>query len=697
MHYSEFKYTDLAIGGATNRNHIITVDNIDVPVTAVDCYTGMFLFKDEYQQHVESTGSVRGADKFEVWSPYVWFDIDADDLNDATLDMQALLRGLKSMDILEHTVVYFSGSKGYHVGINAGIFNLEPSNTLPEIMRKICTQLASLFNIEIDTKIYNHNRLWRLANSIHGKTKFRKTAIDSEKAITITTDKVKQLASKSRKRKPRFITAKRAKPIETCVRVANEAEKGIIKREDGWEAPPMGSTQRRIVKAGLDYLLEHGVIEGHRDNGTLLRASECRKLGISKKVCLEKIIKWNEKNKPPLKMPDIERIVASAYTGPGYDFGTNYEPLRIAREKGRKSLDTIDVEQLLTNEQDLNESEEKYQRKPRTLTEILAEGYQSDMPELVGEYFSWRKRITLLAGREKYSGKSTLCTFEALAALKKGYTILWVSPDEARDDTVYRFIQAGADKYSDQCHIAGDVDLPDSWEELGTWIADLKPDLVVLDSIHSIFPLINGDKIPDSSESAQWQKLVSKLRPIAIVLDLAIVWIHHADKFGNKPIGSVGITAGVDTIVEIGNVPKENRRTLKFVGRRVDSKHNIALDYLGEKEGYKKVDDEWGKTQQNKDDKKTKSELALEWAMDYIAYNKGDIIERPKFFQMYHQEFGDTGESSFKKLLSNLKNKNIITYLRPKPGEISKYKIINRDACKSDKPKPSDLIEGDEE
>ena len=125
MRHSDFKFIDLAVNGATKRNHVVDLNDLSISKDAVDTYTTMFRFRKEYQEHVESTGSVRGADKFKCWSDYLWFDIDATDLQDATIDMQALLRGIKSMGVLDRTVVFFSGSKGYHVGIDSGAFDFK--------------------------------------------------------------------------------------------------------------------------------------------------------------------------------------------------------------------------------------------------------------------------------------------------------------------------------------------------------------------------------------------------------------------------------------------------------------------------------------------------------------------------------------------------------------------------------------------
>lgn len=699
MRYPEFRYVDVAIGGVTKRNCVHTIDDLPSMVDQVDCYTTMFLFKEEYQKHVKSTGSVRGADQFKVWSPYLWFDIDAPDLQDATIDMQALLRGVRSMGVLDHVVVFFSGSKGYHIGIDAGVFGFEPSQTLPDQMRRVATQIASLFNIDtLDTKVYNHNRLWRVPDTFHGKTKLRKTVLKPEKAIEMSVDEIKRVASSGKGRRgPRYVGCDNTEPVDSLVRLSREASAGAVEKSANWDAPPLSDRRAKIIMAGLDYLLEHGVTRGDRDNEALLRASECRKIGLTEDECLSKMLDWNRLNEPPLTAPDVERVVSSAYTGPGYDFGTNHDSLRIAREQGRKSIDEIDVEKLL-NGNNTETDDDKFVRRPRSVSELLAGGAEPDAPETVGEYFSWRKRITLLVGREKYSGKSTLCTFEVMAALRKGYRCLWVSPDEPREDILYRLVKAGVREYADQCVIASDMDVPNSWPELGQFIVDAKPDIIILDSIHSLFPIINNGKVPDSSESAEWQKLVAKLRPLAIALDASVVWLHHANKATGLSAGSIGITAAVDAIVNLGTVRKPNRRTLQYLGRRVNSTFNCALDYLDEEKGYERVKD-WNQSMQNEHDEKSKNEVVLEWLMEFVASHESDTFERAEAMEAYRSHFNEDPDKgrAFKIALAELRKQNIIGWDKTKHtvGQSFTYNIINRESC-GGSTKPSDLT-GDRE
>jgi len=676
--HADYKYIDLAINGANNRNHITTMDQVasSVPIDdTVDAYTSMFLFKEELKLHVDDTGSVSGASRFSVWSPYVWFDIDAADLEVATIDMQALLRGFDSMGLLPYTVIFFSGSKGYHIGVNSGIFGLEPSVDLPNCMRCICNQMASLFSITIDNNIYNHNRLWRIVNTLHSKTGIRKTAIDINVAMTSDVEILKKLASDNIGNDgPHYISCEPVKAMDTMVTFAQEALSGMVKRQTTWIAPSsLPDHYLREIEAGLEYLLNHGVAEGNRDNEALLRASECRKLGIAQDDCLIKLSKWNELNDPPKNEEDLQRIVQSAYTGDGYDFGLNNKSLSDARKRSKGDFTDDDIIRLLDNKHGIKTGESE-KRRPRTLTELLEEGIDMKPLETLGDYFTWRQRITLLAGREKSTGKSTLCTFEAIAAMRKGYKVMWISPDEPRADILYRLIKAGAVDYADNIFISGDTDVPSSWYELVIAIRDVNPDIVILDSIHSLLPVITGE-LPDNSDGAKWQRLVSRLRPLAVKLDMAIVWIHHGNKASGTPTGSIGITAAVDVIVSIDPpFPLDStKRTLHFIGRRIPQSR-IDLEYINKEKGYKlvKIDKEAIKDESQRD-------IMANILIDLMRTYPTDIIPRSKMIEACEKELGKSisaKNGTFAAALGKLVNSEILKKVEFK-DEKGRFKSCN--------------------
>lgn len=591
MRQSKFEYVDVAINGAKNRNHVCSLDELSIPHDATDCYTSMFLFKKEYKQHVEDSGSVRGADQFSVWSPYLWFDIDAADLQDATIDMQALLRGIRSVGVLEHAVLFFSGSKGYHVGIEASLFGFVPSQTLPDEMRRTALAIASLFNVEIDTKIYNHNRLWRVVDTLHSKTKLRKTMLSCEDALQMTVDEIREAAAAERAPQPRYLLCDDAEPVDTLVRLRENACKGKgVERTNGWDAPPMSEQHQSGVQAGLDYLLTIGVGRGNRDNEALLRAAECRKIGYNEEDCLSKLADWNLKNEPPLPDRDLERIVRSAYTGDGYDFGTNNESLRVAREQGthtengthplRAVIDAMPVaiqQRFFPDILSLAPSKAKegskgghidrLQREMEALNaETWAEMCEDDSDEEINPWLvplfkmGLRQCVTVLGGKDK-AGKGTIVA-TTLKQRPQNQRVLIFNADEPRNDFKHRMRKAGIKPCDEWKHVLN----PTSWQSIALLIQEFKPDLIFFDALITILNSIN-DRPVDHSADLHWSRIMSDFNLLAAQYEAGVIVIHHTNR--NAEIrGSGQITAGATINITVKTDKRSDKTTLTYDGRR---------------------------------------------------------------------------------------------------------------------------------
>ena len=684
--HSDYAYIDIAIGGCNRRNNVIRMDELNVASDVVDAYCSMFRFQQAYQDATNEQRTVKGASQLPCWSDYLWFDIDSDDLESALLDAQSLVRGLLSMHVLDHTVVFFSGSKGFHIGVASALFGFAPSATLPHEMRLVCQQLASLFNVTIDTKIYNHNRLWRLPNTRHSKTGLYKTQFAAVKFLTLTLDEIKAKAAKpNKKQRPAYVVSDDATENDHLVAMRQEAIAGRVQKSDGWEAPVITGKKLEVVQSALEILLSQGVAKGNRDNEGLLRASECRKSGLSQDNAYDRLIAWNLLNRPPMADSDLQRIVFSAYTGAGYDFGMNHESLAVARKQAEKQQKEQNDDEDDFYESVDEEDDGLSDRRPYTFEELTANG-MPEPPEPVGEWLSWRKRITLLAGREKTSGKSTLCTWEAMACLKKGGRVLWISPDEPREGIILRFKKAGIDSYKTQLYVSGDANVPQSWKELGEYIRFCKPDMLVLDSVHSVFPLMVKGKLPDNSDAAVWQGLIAKLRPAAIKLNMAIIWIHHANKLEGNATGSIGITAGVDAIVTIKPLvgvktdQGKRMRNLFYLGRHVGPSANCCLEFLGEDNGYKQHE-----MKQDSDEpitNNTKTEDVAEWLLEHLRETKAGI-DKQALSEAFAAKFPDFRGSMLGRAREHLLKNRINIAIDRLNGGHSIWRIIEDEVADS--------------
>lgn len=104
---------------------------------------------------------------------YVWFDFDSKDGGVAALaDTKAFVEWLGVTD----AQIYYSGSKGFHVGVPFSYFGLSPSPDLGTLLHDLAANLKKTY-ATLDTTIYNANRKFRALGSKHPKTKLYKIAL----------------------------------------------------------------------------------------------------------------------------------------------------------------------------------------------------------------------------------------------------------------------------------------------------------------------------------------------------------------------------------------------------------------------------------------------------------------------------------------------------------------------------------------
>lgn len=189
MKFPEFKYTRLAIGGPQDNKTVVTLDKVTHRVTPVDIdvFIGMYRFKKEYYDYAKERGSVAGA-RFECYSDWMWLDLDHPrDITFPALDVRNLLNTINSMVNIHDIEVWFSGNKGFHVGIPSdAVAGLDkPSAEFPILCRKLAHSLKKELHLKtIDTAVYDANRLWRLPFSIHGKSKYTKHLCDMAELLS---------------------------------------------------------------------------------------------------------------------------------------------------------------------------------------------------------------------------------------------------------------------------------------------------------------------------------------------------------------------------------------------------------------------------------------------------------------------------------------------------------------------------------
>ncbi len=200
----DYKYIDVAFGGAGRRNSLIMRHELGARFQAysaahkpIDCFSTYFWYPNAMAEYFKSNdNSVKGYD-----GP-VYAEIIPVDIDDKTDLKKAHDRAKKAIHLLEgHEIdlkilrTYFSGYKGFHE-VPSVLFGVEPATRLNEVFKKIVQRL--LPDIPFDPVNYDKVRLWRLPNTVNSKTGLYKIPLSAHELMTLTIDEIRKMAEHPR-------------------------------------------------------------------------------------------------------------------------------------------------------------------------------------------------------------------------------------------------------------------------------------------------------------------------------------------------------------------------------------------------------------------------------------------------------------------------------------------------------------------
>src|SRR5262249_12108219 len=133
------------------------------------------------------------------WAPFVWWDIDHPDeperaLSDARRLASAVLHRYPAALDGDDLLLFFSGSKGYHVGLPT-FWGPAPCVTFHRVARCSAETVAAAAGVRIDTGVHDKVRLLRAPNSRHAKTGLHKRRLALDELLHLTPDALRQLAA----------------------------------------------------------------------------------------------------------------------------------------------------------------------------------------------------------------------------------------------------------------------------------------------------------------------------------------------------------------------------------------------------------------------------------------------------------------------------------------------------------------------
>jgi hypothetical protein len=221
------------------------------------------------------------------------------------------------------------------------------------------------------------------------------------------------------------------------------------------------------------------------------------------------------------------------------------------------------------------------------LAEILRTPDLLKRPEPLVAFTAWLGRVVLLAGREKYAGKSTLVTAGA-AAVTRGSDflghrcqrgdVLWVSADQEHPgDVALRCMRFDADPRRLHILYPGFAPLDARLTEIEAEAAKIKPlRWIVLDT------LSNLARVKDPYSSTEWPEALLRLKELARTGNIAVTALHHTTKHDEEEYrDSTAIGATVDQITVLVSNEHDRaapQRELKSYGRLGNAAVTVELD-----------------------------------------------------------------------------------------------------------------------
>jgi hypothetical protein len=156
-HEAVFRQKDRKTGKPT-MIHVDKIDEWRWKVGNRGLYTSVF------QHHRPALGSAQLAS--------LYLDLDAPGEPERVLeDVRRVVGFLLTRVPAEGLRIYFSGSKGFHVEVEAVVLGIVPEKKLADVFRRVVGRVARELELStVDYHVYDGRRMWRLPDSRHQKS-----------------------------------------------------------------------------------------------------------------------------------------------------------------------------------------------------------------------------------------------------------------------------------------------------------------------------------------------------------------------------------------------------------------------------------------------------------------------------------------------------------------------------------------------
>lgn len=335
-------------------------------INQTDFFLSLYLFDNGLIEHFSQTGNSIAGYCGACWSLFVWFDIDRDDLSDAQTDAARLVEYLTQTPAdsdsdsglivpdTESILIFFSGSKGFHVGVPIAVFGdeVKPGKEFPGRYKAAALEIARRAGVAVDRSVYDRQRLFRCPNSKHGKTGLYKIPLSFWEVTTaLNIAEIRQRTQRPRRLvwveserdKVADVDAVRfspaVKPVPGAVALWSEVQADVsalpsmggAEREDT-EKPiavrygacvnrfPDGYEAPRLRRDTLDFI-QHGAQKGERAVRLFRAVADCCRCGWNRQA-VESIF-FDLGNQVGLSWSEIKHQIEGAFRSIKQERGSN--------------------------------------------------------------------------------------------------------------------------------------------------------------------------------------------------------------------------------------------------------------------------------------------------------------------------------------------------------------------------------------
>jgi hypothetical protein len=197
----------------------------------------------------------------------ITFDIDRKDssgnpdLEAARTDAGRVVAALIALGVPESSIlVFFSGSKGFHVQFPSMHAGATPSLGFATVAGKFCAAIAESIGVVIDENMYRSLQPLRAPNSLNEKTGLHKVRLTVEELNTLSIVDLQVLARAARPFSPPALSCE---PLSSLVGQWRRAERRVAEAEAATAERHGLREDARIFRSTWDFLV-NGAAEGSR-------------------------------------------------------------------------------------------------------------------------------------------------------------------------------------------------------------------------------------------------------------------------------------------------------------------------------------------------------------------------------------------------------------------------------------------------